>query len=176
MPSKPNPEPMSRDDALMCAFSTMEHAGQLDDSVLNETEAVLHNLHWFSAILGSDGFSGLFFGGLTDNYIEPIYSAVERFGAKKAAEIFSRALAIFPDRSQITDPDYRKKVWDGLTDADHETLSNLSKEYYECEDITDSTLLDFIEAHRDDIRFEVVLDKKRNKFKFVSHDKSIKLS
>jgi hypothetical protein len=175
MPSKRTPEPMSRDDALMCAFSTMEHAGQLNDSVLNETEAVLHNLHWFSAILGSDGFSGLFFGGLTDNYIEPIYSAVERFGAKQTAEIFTRALSIFPDRSRISDPDFRKEVWDGLTDADHDMLSGLSKEYSECHDITDSTLLDFIESNRNEIRFEVVLDKKRNKFRFVSHDKAIKL-
>ena len=109
MSSKPNPEKMSRDDALICAFSTMEHAGQLDDSILNETELVLHNLHWFSAIVGCDGFSGLFFGGLTDNYIEPIFSAVERFGAKQTKDIFTRALAVFPDRSRIGDPGYAKR-------------------------------------------------------------------
>ena len=55
-------------------------------------------------------------------------------------------------------------------------LSNLDKEFSDCEEITDETLLAYIQAHRNNIRFEVVLDKKRGKFQFISHDKSIKLT
>jgi len=158
------------------AFSLMEHLGQLDDKILNKWEFVLHNLHWCSAIVFADGFEGLLFQSPTDKHILELFAALESFGAKKCTGMFKQALQVFPDANSITQAGKRKVVYAALTPKARQRLKDLSHRFNAAGDreMNQKTLLAYLRLHSDEIRFRIVLDHKRNKFRLTCSDKSIK--
>lgn len=165
-----------REEDEMCAFSLMEHLGQQKDSILNPEEAVLHNLHWCSAIVCADGFEGLLFDNPTWNYIPEIAAALEKFGAAKCADLLNKGGAAFPARLAVTNHAEIERLRLALTSAQRKLLKQLSKSFSAAndEEINSKTLLAYVQQNREAIRFTVSLDRKRGKFRLTCRDKTIK--
>jgi DNA-binding CsgD family transcriptional regulator len=166
-----------QDEDEMCAFSLMEHLGQQKDSTLNPAEAVLHNLHWCSAIVCANGFEGLLFDNPTWNYIPEIVAALDKFGAANCAELLRKGVAAFPTRLAAANHKEIERLRLALTPAERKLLEQLSKSFSIAndEEINSKTLLTYIQQNKEAIRFSVSLDRKLGKFRLSCRDKTIKL-
>jgi len=170
------PTDLSQQEDELSAFTLMEHLGQQNCNRLNFPEAVLHNLHWCSAIACANGFEGLLFDRMTARHIPEMLVALKDFGAAKCAKLLEEGVAAFPARNAVVDSPELERQRLALRPADRQLLKRLSEAFSVANDkeINEKTLLAYVRKNAETIRFTVSRDKKTGKFRLLRNGKAVK--
>jgi len=120
-------------------------------AALTPAERVAYCIDALEREVNNGGFRQFFDNSSGDTALETV-AALETIGARQAAALVRRAVAVFPDGAPPRDRDERCLLVERLPETAADEWMALDGEFYGYPDDLTTLLRRYVEAHRDDFR------------------------
>ncbi|MBI3417801.1 MAG: DUF4375 domain-containing protein [Verrucomicrobia bacterium] len=119
---------------------------------LSAPELRFYAMEDFERGVNMDGFS-LYFYNDTGDYAEEALAGLKEAGAKKAADIMSRAMSVFPAGRVPRDKTERQRIHDTIASVASPVWEQCGKEFFAGANSIEDALLSYVKAHKTEFVF-----------------------